>query len=274
VGGKQSMISIIEKENKRGQPLLRRCKKKTRKLLVLEKQRLSAALSSAAMSVAGGVSARVPVFHAASLGASRARRGTPVSSKLRVPPRRGATSVACVAMAPPQSTARTVLALDFDGVVCDSEPESSISGWKHGLELWPAVFSDQTQYDRVLAGLRELRPVVETGFENTLLARCVLQRTYPTVVVLENWGKVMPQLMEQWGLDRGEMVAGYGRVRDEWMERDLQGWLAPNEIYPGVGEAVLLCENRCGAFPITTYRLPDHSPSWTSLLIQRKYFPY
>jgi hypothetical protein len=30
----------------------------------------------------------------------------------------------------------------------------------------------------------------------------------------------------------------FGSVRDQWIQEDLKGWLAPNRIYPGVADAV------------------------------------
>ena len=204
------------------------------------------------MSIAGDLSARVTASHCAKLKASRAPRSTLRSPPRRVPPSR--SRARSIAMAATPSTASTVLALDFDGVVCDSEPESSISGWKHGVEVWPEVFADDTQYDRVLAGLKLLRPVVETGFENTMLARVVLENEYTIDEVLKTWNTLMPTLMDKWQLDRAEMVTGYGAIRDDWMAKDLNGWLAPNLVYPGVGEAVLECENstHSDVFIVTT----------------------
>ena len=89
---------------------------------------------------------------------------------------------AAAAAAADVSSARTVFALDFDGVVCDSEPESSLSGWMHAAQLWPEVFTpsgedeDEAAMARVLGALSAVRPVVETGFENTLLARALLEQ--------------------------------------------------------------------------------------------------
>ena len=156
------------------------------------------------------------------------------------------------------STSTTVFALDFDGVVCDSEPESSISGWKHGIQLWPDVFEgrDEAAKTRTLNQLKSVRPVVETGFENTLLARALLEELPGHSVddIIANWGKLMPGLMERWKLDRGEMVSGYGAIRDDWMAADLDGWLAPNLIYPGVAEACIAAEesNACDVYIVTT----------------------
>lgn len=35
-----------------------------------------------------------------------------------------------------------------------------------------------------------------------------------------------------------QLVHLFGSVRDNWIAEDLQGWLAPNRIYPGVADAV------------------------------------
>jgi hypothetical protein len=96
-------------------------------------------------------------------------------------------------------SARTVFALDFDGVVCDSEPESSISGWKHGVQLWPDVFpapssaASDADMARVLHGLKVVRPVIETGFENTLLARALFERLpgYAAEDIVADWGGLL-----------------------------------------------------------------------------------
>ena len=55
---------------------------------------------------------------------------------------------------------------------------------------------------RVLDGLKRTRPVVETGFENTLLARCVYEEIpgYSVDEILASWGALMPPLMERWNL--------------------------------------------------------------------------
>eukprot|EP00667_Euglena_gracilis_P010148 EG_transcript_10320 len=143
-------------------------------------------------------------------------------------------------------------ALDFDGILCDTEPESSLSGWKAAARYWPEVFAGATPADRaaVLQQMARLRPVVETGFENMMLVRLMYEElrqtrgspngTRPLTVgeVLANWHTLLPQLMRRWGLDRAALVEFFGQVRDEWMAEDLAGWLAPNRMYAGVVEAL------------------------------------
>lgn len=202
---------------------------------------------------AGGRSAVHPHHRAPLLRASIRSHSGSMSS-------RAAVIVAAAEAPPPSGSASTVLALDFDGVVCDSEPESSISGWKHGEQLWPDVFGapsvDDAVKTRVLSELKAVRPVVETGFENTLLARALLEQLPGHSVddIVAGWGGLMPGLMARWELDRGEMVSGYGTIRDDWMAADLEGWLAPNLIFPGVAEACIAAEesDACDVFIVTT----------------------
>ena len=57
-------------------------------------------------------------------------------------------------------------AFDFDGVVCDSVGESSLSAWRAAEAKWPKLFDTpeaRQQQDRVVEGMRAVRPVVETG---------------------------------------------------------------------------------------------------------------
>ena len=65
----------------------------------------------------------------------------------------------------------------------------------------------------------------------------------------------MPGLMSRWGLDRApRWLRGYGKIRDDWMAADLDGWLAPNRIYPGVAEACIAAEesDTCDLYVVTT----------------------
>ena len=154
-----------------------------------------------------------------------------------------------VALVPRASHDSTLFALDFDGVVCDSVGESSLSAWKHGVELWPDVFDTPhaaREKPRVLEELRAVRPVVETGYENTTLARALLERLdgYSVDEILADWDNMSGGLMSKWSLDRATMVEAFGRIRDEWIQTDFDGWLAPNALYPGVAEAVLAAQAR------------------------------
>lgn len=143
-------------------------------------------------------------------------------------------------------------ALDFDGVLCDTEPESSLSGWRAAAKFWPLLFDKATPEDKaqVMQSMAKLRPIIETGYENMLLVRLMYEEllmsrnsetgTRPLTVgeVSANWGELLPSLLQRWGLEPPMLIDFFGQVRDEWMEEDLAAWLAPNTMYPGLVDAL------------------------------------
>ena len=59
-----------------------------------------------------------------------------------------------------------VWAFDFDGVVCDSVGESSLSAWRAAEEKWPEIFSSaesSAKQGAIVEEMRLARPVIETG---------------------------------------------------------------------------------------------------------------
>ncbi|XP_074585033.1 uncharacterized protein LOC141840852 [Curcuma longa] len=147
---------------------------------------------------------------------------------------------------------RDLYALDFDGVLCDSCGESSASALEAAKIRWPWVFEqvDFSMESWIIDQMHILRPVVETGYENLLLVRLLVELKAPSVrkssvadgltveAILENWPKLKPVIMEEWGEERDSLVDLFGRVRDEWMENDLSGWIGANRFYPGVADAL------------------------------------
>ena len=85
------------------------------------------------------VRAPIPVARASAV-APRLCTDRPARAPIGANRDRTSTMARAEASASAGTGADVVFALDFDGVVCDSEPESSISGWKHGVDLWPEVF--------------------------------------------------------------------------------------------------------------------------------------
>lgn len=147
-----------------------------------------------------------------------------------------------------------VWALDFDGVVCDSVGESSLSAWKAALKKWPEVFGTpeaEAKKEAVLEGMRQVRPVVETGYENLVQVRCLLEGVSPAAI-LADWHHLLPEYMSKWGLDRSELVELFGGTRDAWIRDDLPGWLEPNRIYPGVPAVMHRLMQRHELYIVTT----------------------
>ncbi|KAI3437958.1 hypothetical protein D9Q98_000402 [Chlorella vulgaris] len=148
--------------------------------------------------------------------------------------------MAAAAAATADASPKRVVALDFDGVTCDSVGESSLSAFKAAAKLWPEVFATpkaEACKDELVEKMRVVRPVVETGYENLVQIRCLLEGVDPQDMLL-HWHDMLPEYMQRWQLDRLQLVDLFGSTRDEWMASDMQGWLAPNRIYPGVADAV------------------------------------
>lgn len=94
-----------------------------------------------------------------------------------------------------------------------------------------------------------MRPVVETGFENVLLARALLERgpgdafdSFIAEALDGGWPRMAAELMESWGTGKEELVHEFGAVRDEWIENDLDAWIGANQMFPGVVDALNFAE--------------------------------
>lgn len=46
--------------------------------------------------------------------------------------------------------------------------------------------------------------------------------------ILDNWSKLKPVIMEEWGEERDSLIELFGKVRNEWIEKDLSSWIAAN----------------------------------------------
>ncbi len=129
------------------------------------------------------------------------------------------------------SNSPTVLALDFDGVLCDGLKEYFITAWQAYCNIW------QPTSHTPPAGLAEsfyrLRPVVETGWEMPVVLRAVL-RGVSEAAILQDWSAIAHQLVTDENLTSTELVAQVDSTRDQWIATDLESWLAEHRFYPGV----------------------------------------
>ncbi|GIL77630.1 hypothetical protein Vretifemale_7132, partial [Volvox reticuliferus] len=169
-------------------------------------------------------------------------------------PRRAFSSPRIMRWSKCAATGTNLIALDFDGVVCDSCGESSLSAFKAAALLWPEIFlapEAEARKDELVEKMRAVRPVVETGYENIVQIRCLYEGV-SVDEMLASWETMLPARMAQWGLNRAEMVQLFGRVRDDWIAADLNGWLAPNRIYEGVAGPVRTAMERHQVYIVTT----------------------
>ncbi len=129
-----------------------------------------------------------------------------------------------------------IIALDFDGVLCDSAFECATTAWRAGAEFWPewqGAEPPQVYTERFVA----LRPVIETGYQTILLMRLVVS-AYGDHEIQERFGALCDELLRTLGLSKAELVGRFGAMRDRWIAADTADWLARHRFYPGTIEAV------------------------------------
>lgn len=133
-----------------------------------------------------------------------------------------------------------IYALDFDGVICDTVGETCISAIMSAARFWPQLNLSQDRENQpqwMLDAMRQVRPVIMTGYEAVLLARLLSETTEATVQtqfilpILANWQDIRDQCMEEWKVGKDELVKAFGGVRDDWINNELHTWLGANKMF-------------------------------------------
>lgn len=126
-----------------------------------------------------------------------------------------------------------ILALDFDGVVCDGLLEYFQTAWQTYCQIWNP--DSQMPPDGLAPHFYRLRPVVEVGWEMPVLLRALVLGISPETI-LQDWSKIAQSIVEAEKLEVVDIGKMLDAVRDEWIATDLDGWLRLHRFYPGVIE--------------------------------------
>jgi phosphoglycolate phosphatase-like HAD superfamily hydrolase len=145
--------------------------------------------------------------------------------------------------------APTILALDFDGVLCDGLLEYFQTSWRTYCQIWKP--DTQTPPDDLAPRFYRLRPVVETGWEMPVLLRALVLGVSEEKI-LQDWSTVVRELVEKEKLDAADIGKKLDAVRDEWIKSDLESWLGLHRFYPGVIERVRRMLPTAQASPLET----------------------
>ena len=129
-----------------------------------------------------------------------------------------------------------LLALDFDGVVCDGIDEMLESSWRTVVDVTgrdiPAARREE------LAGrFAALRPAIESGWEMVLLVGVLAERRPTDDAALRDgarWAEARDAYLRAHALAPAPLASTLDTVRARWVEKDLQGWLARHRFYDGV----------------------------------------
>jgi phosphoglycolate phosphatase-like HAD superfamily hydrolase len=129
--------------------------------------------------------------------------------------------------------AARILALDFDGTICDGMAEYWQTAWRTYTQVW--------QLDRIEppAGMaekfRELRPLIEVGWEMPVLIRAI-GLGISTERMQSSWQRIRDRIIADSRLSGVKVSQELDRVRDNWIEQDPTSWLRLHQFYPGVVE--------------------------------------
>ncbi|MEJ2154872.1 MAG: hypothetical protein P8X96_06030 [Desulfobacteraceae bacterium] len=129
-----------------------------------------------------------------------------------------------------------IIALDFDGVICNSAGEICASGWKAAGRLWPRRFEGEVP-GAMVAAFERVRPAMSVGYQSILLVR-LLRDGYPEEKILADPVSLFSALMDAEGLTRDALMRRFGRIRDDWMAKDMRNWIGAHRFYEGTVDAV------------------------------------
>jgi len=126
-----------------------------------------------------------------------------------------------------------ILALDFDGVICDGILEYFQTTKRTYETLWK--IDDRDRLEQFADQFYRLRPVIETGWEMPILLRALVLEI-PDEKILDNWPEILKNLLESEQVDKSLIIQNFDKVRDEWINKDLDTWLGLHRFYPGIIE--------------------------------------
>jgi phosphoglycolate phosphatase-like HAD superfamily hydrolase len=153
-----------------------------------------------------------------------------------------------------------ILALDFDGVICNGLLEYFATTQRAYQQIW-----QEEAGDSFAPSFYRLRPVIETGWEMPILLRALVLGI-SEVEILNNFQAIAQQITEKEGLAKQVVVNQLDGVRDEWIKHDLASWLALHSFYPGVIEQLGKIINS----PIQLYIVTTKEGRFVQQLLQQQ----
>ena len=127
-----------------------------------------------------------------------------------------------------------LLALDFDGVICDTVREGCRSAWQVCREF--VKLDGDVPPPELKAKFVRLRPVLESGWEFPVLVLCILDGIPEATIFRSFQTECRRRILDKYRVTPKELAARFDAVRDRAIARSLVGWLADQGLYPGMAE--------------------------------------
>lgn len=135
---------------------------------------------------------------------------------------------------------------DFDGVVCNSCDECTVSAWRT-CKILNAIKDDEdtsgdTPPEWLFEKMREIRPAIEVGWQIPVLLSVFLEnRSMAVPDIIENYASLVDEWLKEHHLKDEDMIRTFGQVRDDWIANDLNSWLEINTFYDGISRGITDC---------------------------------
>ncbi|MEM8642222.1 MAG: HAD family hydrolase [Cyanobacteria bacterium P01_G01_bin.54] len=126
-----------------------------------------------------------------------------------------------------------LLALDFDGVICDGLAEYFQTTCRAYGELW--TDSSDVALEPYRDGFYAARPIIESGWEMPVMLRALVLGQGRTEI-LASWPPIRDEILRQTQLTQSQFAQTVDGVRDRAITEELRTWLALHCFYPGVVE--------------------------------------
>lgn len=156
-----------------------------------------------------------------------------------------------------------ILALDFDGVICNGLPEYFQTTKLTYQQIWSN--NNLAEIDSLQSSFYYLRPVIETGWEMPVLLRALVLGITKKEI-LKNWSSVRDKIVQTENLSPEVIGKTLDKIRDNYIKNDLTGWLKLHQFYPGVIERL----QRILAEKITLYIITTKEGRFVRQLLQEQ----
>lgn len=129
---------------------------------------------------------------------------------------------------------KTLYALDFDGVICNSAVETALTGWLAAQTLWDDL-DGLSLNDEQIRQFVNIRPCLEYGYEALLIVR-LLHDNYSLKLDCSNYHEAMQSLIKDNDFNTDALKILFGRTRDAQIADNESTWLASNPLFEGITE--------------------------------------
>ncbi|AUC61397.1 hypothetical protein AA637_09625 [Cyanobacterium sp. HL-69] len=127
-----------------------------------------------------------------------------------------------------------ILALDFDGVICDGMAEYFHSSRLTYEIIWKSKVKNLEYSQEVF---QYLRPTIETGWEMPLIFRAI-EMEKNKQFLFNNWQNVVKDIMKKDNITKEQIAKELDLVRQNQINNNIEQWLRLHNFYDDIVEVI------------------------------------